>query len=162
MVSVLYTCPRTKSPLPVPFLIFPPPAEVRMTAAHHATYSPLPPAILPRGLMAAASTPRSKRGAIGVAAALRLTDFVRGVLGARGDRAAAAAIETRLQRRVVHLENVSAQTEAQSAGARAARAGGRVKQGLSGKQCKRKVRITRPCQRGWLKPIGSCSSFAVQ
>ena len=50
------------------------------------------------------------------------------------------AIESRLHRKVVYLENVDASGEAQSSAARAARAARRVQQGLSGKQCKKKVK----------------------
>lgn len=122
-------------------------------------YTRVPAALLPKGFRGAPSTPRGSGGsssrqsnahnnsnnraatAVGAAAANRLTEFVRGVLGARGDRAAAAAMESRLERKVVHLVNVgSGQAEAQSAGARAGRAAGRAtRQGLSGKQCKKMV-----------------------
>eukprot|EP00752_Nemacystus_decipiens_P005600 g5069.t1 len=116
-------------------------------------YTRLPAALLPRGFRGAPSTPRGSGGsgsstssgsraatAVGIAAVNRLTEFMRGMLCARGDRAAAAAMESRLERKVMHLENVgSGQTEAQSAGARAGRAAGSVtRQGLSGKTCKKK------------------------
>ncbi|CAN0097911.1 unnamed protein product [Pylaiella littoralis] len=57
------------------------------------------------------------------------------------DRAADATIESRLERKVVHLDNVPAvwQTEAQRAGARAGAgraAGNPARCGLSGKRCK--------------------------
>lgn len=118
-------------------------------------YTRLPAALLPKGFRGAPSIPRGGGSSInscsssssnsgraatsmGAAAARRLTGFVRGVLGARGDRAAAAAMESRLERKVMHLEGVvSGQTEAQSAGARAGRAAGSAtRRGLSGKQCK--------------------------
>lgn len=115
-------------------------------------YTQLPAALLPKGFRGAPSTPRGGRQrtthnsraatAVGVGAANRLTEFVRGVLGARGDRAAAAAMESRLERKVLHLENVvsGGQTEAQNAGARAGRAAGSgLSRGLSGKQCKKRV-----------------------
>lgn len=112
-------------------------------------YTQLPAALLQKGFRGGPSTPRGNAGsssssrAVGAAAANRLTEFVRGVLGARGDRAAAAAMQSRLERKVMHLENAgSGQTEAQSAGARAGRAAGNAtRQGLSGKQCKSMVSL---------------------
>lgn len=105
------------------------------------TYTLLPPALLPLALRAAPSGPRGgKSKNVGAAAAMRLAAFVRGALGARGERAASAAIESKLQKRVVHLENASTQTAAQSAGVRAARKAASSRQGLSGKQCKKMVR----------------------
>lgn len=106
-------------------------------------YTRLPPALLPLGSRSAPAAARGKnRLSVGAAAGIRLTDFVRGVLGARGERAATLAIESKLRRRVVNLDNSSSvQTEAQSAGMRAARSGssGRAERGLSGKQSKKMV-----------------------
>lgn len=110
-------------------------------------YTRLPPALLPLGSRSAPAAARGRnRLAVGAAAGVRLTEFVRGVLGARGERAATLAIESKLRRKVVNLDtSSSAQTEAQSAGLRAARSGssGRAKHGLSGKQSKNVVsRVT--------------------
>lgn len=118
---------------------------------HHLTnespqmYTRLPPALLPPGSRIAPAAPRGKnRASIGTAAAIRFTEFVQGVLGARGERAASQAIESKLRRKVVNLDNVSStQTEAQSAGMRAARSSsssaGAARRGLSGKQSKKMV-----------------------
>lgn len=115
-------------------------------------YTRLPPALLPKGLRAPprrSSTTTitntntgGRTAAVGAAAASRLTEFVRGMLGTtRGDRAATAVMETRLEKKVVHLDNVvSGQTEAQRAGARAGRGvGSATSRGLSGKKCKQMV-----------------------
>lgn len=117
-------------------------------------YARLPSALLPKGPRAptrGGATSNNKHtaahgnntggriGAVGAAAASRLTEFVRGVLGTtRGDRAATAIMESRLGKKVVHLDNAGpSQTEAQRAGAREGRGAGAV--GLSGKQCKQMV-----------------------
>lgn len=111
---------------------------------HERVYARILPGLLPPGLRAApqgARTPGTGRTrAVGAASAARLTEFVRGVLSARGECAAAAIMESRLQRKVVHLEHVPGQNVAQRAAARAtAEGGGRALQGLSGKQFKKKV-----------------------
>lgn len=99
------------------------------------------PALLPPNLRSAPAGARSdtKAGVVGAASAARLIEFVRGLLGTRGERAATSAIESKVQRKVLQLDNGGAQVVAQSAGARAARAAGRVRHGLSGKQCQKKV-----------------------
>ncbi|CAM9230205.1 unnamed protein product [Scytosiphon promiscuus] len=116
-------------------------------------YARLPSALLPKGLRAPPrrggcggtgsnngnSNAAGRTAPAGSAAAIRLTDFVRGVLSAtRSDRAATALMESRLEKKVVHLDNaVAGQTEAQRAGARAGRgAGSSSGKGLSGKKCK--------------------------
>ncbi|CAN0432973.1 unnamed protein product, partial [Ectocarpus sp. 12 AP-2014] len=111
-------------------------------------YAGLPPALLPKGLRAALSTPQSgvntpsRRHSSNTAAAAssdRFSDFVRGMVrGTRGHRETTAAIASKLEGKVVYLDSLaSGQTEAQSAGARAERQAGRAtKRGLSGKCCK--------------------------
>lgn len=99
------------------------------------------PELLPPHLRAPPAGARSdaKPGVVGAASAARFTEFVRGLLGARGERAATSAIESRVQHKVLQLDNGCAQEGAQSASARAARAAGRIRQDLSGKQYQKKV-----------------------
>lgn len=121
-------------------------------------YTRLPAALLPKGFRGALSMPRGASSA-GAAASSRLTEFIRGVVTSgtgRGDRAAAAAMESKLERKTMHLDNaVSGTTEAQSAGARGGRAAGSGRnRGLSGKQCKKKVSRGATCRPAadWLVP----------
>lgn len=97
-------------------------------------YKCIPKDLLPSG------QGRNSRGnkVGGTFPAERLTEFVRGLLGTRGQWAADSVINSRIKK-LVHLSNASVQAEAQSATARAARAAGKVRVGLSGKQCKKKV-----------------------
>lgn len=100
------------------------------------TYTPLLPVLLPPIMRAGKAT----LGGAASASASRLKEFIRGLLQPRGERAAASLIESRVHHKVINLENVSTQQAARSAEARIARAAGRVRQGLSRKQCNKKVR----------------------
>lgn len=107
-------------------------------------------ALLPKGFRGRGGAPHAHRGNMtnsnaGLAAAARLTDFLKGIMGAAtGDRAAVAALESKLEGKLIHLDNLATcwQTEAQTAGSRtgAARAAGNpARLGLSGKRCKKMV-----------------------
>lgn len=108
------------------------------------------PELLPPHLRAPPAGARSdaKPGVVGAASAARFTEFVRGLLGARGERAATSAIESRVQHKVLQLDNGCAQEGAQSASARAARAAGRIRQDLSGKQYQKKGLGSLKAERG--------------
>lgn len=116
-------------------------------------YTHLPAALLPKGFRGrgggAPYTPRGNtssnaRGA----AATRFSNLVGRMLGGETEgRTAEAAIESKLGRRVIHLDApTSWQTEAQTAGARAGpgrAAGNAARRGLSGKRCKKVVSTVR-------------------
>ncbi|CAM9998843.1 unnamed protein product [Discosporangium mesarthrocarpum] len=104
-------------------------------------YSLLPFALLPPGwrevLTARPEHKDHNNGSRGASAA-RLTTFLRGMLPSLSERAALSAIDSKLRKKALHLENLSAQTAARSASARTARMVGRERKGMSGKQLKGK------------------------
>lgn len=122
-------------------------------------YTHLPAALLPKrfrgsrgggGGGGAPYTPRGNTSSSNVMgmAAIRLANLVRKMLGGVTEgRAAGAAIHSKLERKVIHLDApTSWQTEAQTAGARACpgrAAGNAVRRGLSGKRCKKVVSTVR-------------------
>lgn len=126
--------------VPTPSTLFPSLDTGRATSTSSATdknkilYKCIPRGLLPSGR---GRNPRSNKVG-GVSPAERLTEFVRGLLGTRGQRATDSAINSRIKK-LVHLSNASVQAEVHSATARAARAAGKVQLGLSGKQFKKKV-----------------------
>lgn len=138
---------------PLPPSMLPPHGTAAMThesavsASQERLYTRILPELLPPNLRAAPAGTRSAgtAGVVGAASAARLTEFVRGLLRSRGERAATSVMESKMQRKVLHLENMVAQSGAQSATARAARTAGRVQQGLSGKECKKKVCRAQRC-----------------
>lgn len=112
-----------------------------VSANQERLYKRILPDLLPPNLRPAPAGARSAgtAGVVGAASAARLTEFVRGLLRSRGERAATSAIESKMQRKVLHLENLGAQSAAQSAAVLAARTAERGQRGLSGKECKKKV-----------------------